>query len=73
MHYRLASPTIALKHGAEGQFLLFTVPEQAIVSVSGKPDATGLVSVAYGEESLLMFLRDIQERGMRIADRRASA
>ncbi len=65
--YRLASPTVAIRHEADGQYAFVTLPEDSLVTIYSEPGITGLVIVQWKGETISMFLRDIKERGAPVA------
>ena len=62
--FRFKTPTLAISNMADGQRLPVTVPTDAIVQVIAELfDTNGMVEVLWQERRLMVFAKDVAERG----------
>ena len=60
--FRILTPTLGITV-LDGDRIPATIPENAIVTVTGTADVEGLLSVEWEGASLLMYVQDLEERG----------
>jgi hypothetical protein len=65
--YRIATSTVAITSSKEGRAIV-TIPKKAIVEVvSSVLNDERLVEILYQDRPLVMFTRDLRERGQYLA------
>ena len=75
MRFRLRARTIATASGPDGKGVVFQIPKDSVVVViddvpsHSQNERNRQVSVRWKEQTVSMFLADIQERGELLSDR----
>ncbi len=66
MKYRVRQPLLAILKGAETPATFLTIAPGSIINVEGEVQPSGFVEVAHAGRTVLVYMRDIENRAERV-------